>query len=80
MPALTIGPHTTSHHGAGIMIGSKETLGKCYPIPPQLPWIMDLKVIEVWCQWPQQYHCNLTGQKALGIPIMADIIGKLEAT
>ena len=49
MLALTIGPHTTSHHEAGTMNGSKGTQGRCYANPLHLPLIEDLKVIGVWC-------------------------------
>ena len=37
MPALTIGPHTTSYHEAGIMIGGRGTQGQCYPTPSPSP-------------------------------------------
>ena len=80
MPALTISLQTTSHCETGIVSGGKVTSGQCYPNTPHLPLIMDLKAIEVWCRWPHQYHHSLTDQKAPGIPILADVTGRLEAT
>ena len=62
------------------MVHGKVTRVWYDPSHPHLPQIMDLKSIEVWYQQPHQYHHNLTGQKAPSIPIMADVIGKPEAT
>ena len=49
------------------------------PQPPHLPLIMDSKMIGFQCWQPHQYHCSLTDQKVPGIPIMADVAGRLEA-
>ena len=73
MLALTIDPLSASLHKAGIVNDSKGTQGWCYLNPPHLPWIMDSKVIEVL------YHCNLIGQKAPDVPVMADVKGNPEA-
>ena len=78
--ALTLSPHTTSHHGAGIMTQWPRNPRPLLPQPPHLPPIEDLKAIGVWCWQPHQYHHSLIGQKAPGIPIMADVAGRPEAT
>ena len=78
--ALTISPLSTSHYEAGIMNDGKGTWDQCYLNSPHLPEIMDSKAIEVLCRLPHQYHCNLIGQKAPNIPIVADVIGNLEVT
>ena len=45
--------------------------------PPHLPHSGDSKVIEVLCKWPHQYCCNLIGQRAPDVPVMADVVGNL---
>ena len=80
MLALTIGSHSTSHCKAGIVNDSKGTQGWCYLNPPHLTQIGDSQVIGVLCQLPHQYHCNLIGQRAPNVPIMADVAGNLGAT
>ena len=80
MLALTISPHSAIHHEAVIMNKCKGTQGCCYLSCPDLPQIEDSKAIGVLCQWPHQHHCNLIGQRAPDVPIMADVIGNPGAT
>ena len=50
------------------------------PQPPSPPQIADSKAIGVQCRQPHWCHHSQTGQKAPGIPDMADNAGGLEPT